>query len=324
MNQNVQYLEDIPVYLIDYSYLKTIAVENEFEMNKLSPFMDISFDKVVIHEDDGLKLLSFVLSAPDQRSFFLKEGIGKKQEYFSIYSRKIDKINYFLYIQNKNALKQILVFEDIGELSTYFVSRYASMVLQAPTNLMPSEMTGEEFIFNLNIIDCIRRNYYNGLLIGQSEHLENIEESEYLYILKAHIKSGDTRWLVPSALKLIPHIYKANLDLMLNKKTHLLKKGFVTPYAITSDEDALFYLTPESKEMGIEFTHYWKYAIGFDLSTVNIESKEIVEKDYYYFTPTDYANHLFKLKMQDDTINCNHSVYTFNEMLTVFEQIFEN
>ncbi len=324
MKPTIHFLEDIPVFTIDYPLLKTLANHYKIEPNALSPLYQIK-NKVEdipaeFNNNEKVRLLLNVLSFPVYKGYFQKAGAGYPLEIFEIYGALIEDKTYYVYVDNYRGQLKMLLFCKAKELSTYFVSRYAAMIDQTLDNVLPHQMPANLFFYILNVLDIVKKNYLNGVITGATMSLNEIPINTYQNMLENNLMSGDVRWLLPSAIKLMPGAHENPIDFDYNhilfpdnfNLTHEAKDAFGNP---------VINVSYDCKQLGIEYTHFWKYAIGFDFKTLapNHGDKQRLVRGF--FTPTDESNHLFVI---DKKQMCHHDALSFNELLFRLENLFSD
>jgi hypothetical protein len=314
----VKYLEDIPLFNIDLKCLRSLAERRGLSFNEISPLRQIlSADEILndgVDDDIHLWQLTQVLSCPKFVSQFTKAGLGEQTESFAIYGKFLEGKAFFAFVQEHQQERQTLLFDAVEELSTYVVSRYASMNTQAVSAEAGFDSDVDHFIFTLNVIDSIRRRYLTGLLSGKHIALEHITLQDYNAELDFNLKNSDVRWLLPSALRLVPKIHRYRIEFDPEKIEYDPNYKLVTKYQAEDQGEILFFLSDDIKKMGLDFTHHWKYALGFDFKD------EAGDHGRYYLAPSDEINHFFELSEDG---RCRYRTLGFNELLERLEFLFE-
>lgn len=317
----MRFLEDIPLYELSFNKLIFYTAKSALTTNVLSPISDLKFERETLMEDDlpddhFLNVLK-VLAKPDFASHFAKAGIEEDHEKFSIYGGKVDKTLYLIFYQVIQNDVKLLSFDSVEELATYVVSRYATMNPEKPLINMAVDMNIDHFIFTLNMIDCIRRRYLTGLLNGQYMPLEHLPQTAYLEELDFNLNHSDVRWLLPSALKLMPKLYHFKFEFGPEKIHWDDAYKLVSKYQADESDEVLYFLSEDIKKMGLDFTHHWKYALGFYIRDID------QVKSHCYLAPTATVNHFFELSGERDQGVCHYRTLDFKSLLDQFESIFQ-
>lgn len=328
-------LNQTPLFNVNPNELFNIArIEYKYELNKLSPFFgqpvigtDISKEMSEMSKDSDFKLAVKIISSPSARLKFCKGGAGFPIENFSAYIGKINSVLGAVVLMEGNMALTLLFFKNIRQFAQFFVAQNASLVTNEPVNLIPDEVTLGTVISIFNYMDCIKRAYLNNLLEMSEAPIKGILELDYVSILRRALKSGDIRWLTPSFIRLTPELLKYQIEFKEDQFEILEKMKFLSKIEKIDDKGTRILIPgTNGKFMGLEFTHFWKWSIGFDINILEKGKKEISKCGLYYMAPTEEGNHLFEIiPQQEQDLKIYHSVYSYtglqDKILTIIEKL---
>jgi|GEM_PF-2806292 len=323
MVEYVKYLEDIPMFEIELTYLRALAEDKGLEITDASPLNLVKPAYVTKYEgasEDKLLLsLTEILCKPFMVSHFSKAGIGEMTETFTVYGGKSHGKMYFTFIQTHDSERRMLLFDTVEEIATYIVSRYGAMNTRSFDGVDSFTTDMNHFIFLLNIIDSVRRRYLSSLLNGKNIAVEHISLETYQSELDFNLKNSDVRWLLPSALRLIPKVHQFKMAFDPREFQFEMPHQLVTLYQGDDQSEVMFFLSDAIKKLSLTFTHHWKYAIGFDVQ--NLIQPEMLMKRFY-LAPTNEANHLFEIDEPLEAGICHYEALSFDVLLSKIEDIF--
>jgi len=319
----VKYLEDIPMFDIALPYLRALSEEKGLEVKETSPLKFVEPSSIThlegVLEDKLLLNLTEVLCNPHMVSHFSKAGTGEATETFTVYGGKILGQMHFVFIQTYESKKMMLLFDTVEEIATYIVSRYGAMNTRPVDGMKNFTTDINHFIFILNIIDSIKRRYLSSLLNGEQVAVDYISMETYQSELDFNLKNSDVRWLLPSALRLIPKIHQFKMLLDPRQFSFAMPHDLVTFYQGDDQTELMFFLSDTIKKMGLTFTHHWKYAIGFDIKHLENQSQPLKR---FYLAPTNEANHFFEIDEPLEAGTCRYEALNFDALLSKIEDIF--
>lgn len=321
----LKYLEDIPMFDIALPYLRALSENKGLEITDASPLKYVESSSIAhlegVLEDKLLLNLTRVLCNPYMVSHFSKAGTGEAAETFTVYGSKFLGKMYFVFVQTYESKKKMLLFDTVEEIATYIVSRYGAMNTRQIEGMKTFTTDINHFIFILNIIDSIKRRYLSSLLNGEQVAVDYISMETYQSELDFNLKNSDVRWLLPSALRLIPKIHQFKMALDPRKFSFDMPHELVTFYQGDDQTELMFFLSDTIKKMGLTFTHHWKYAIGFDVTNL-VDQGNSVKR--FYLAPTNEANHLFQIDEPLEAGTCRYEALNFDALLSKIEDIFIN
>ena len=316
----IKFLEDIPLFEMKLDQLRYLAEYFGLEINELSPLIVLKSSEISsygeISDSNSYRALMEVLCKPRLKSQFSKAGIEEETEKFTVYAGIVEERTIFIFYQEVEDLIKLLLFDSVEELSTYVVSRYATMNAQFMKLEGGFETDINHFILTLNMIDCVRRRYLTGLLSGEHTSLEFITLEDYLEELDFNLRHSDVRWLLPAALKLLPKLPLFKFEFDPEKITFSDQYNLITRYQSDRDEAVLYYLSESIKKLGLDFTHHWKYALGFYIRDID----EVMTQ--CFLAPTGEVNQFFELTGKRENGKCIYKPMTFNALVTRFEDLF--
>jgi hypothetical protein len=266
-----------------------------------------------------------LLSSPSVKLKFCKGGAGFPIENFSAYIGKVDTITGVVVILEGAMALTLIFFKNISEFAEFFTAQNASFVTEEPINIIPDELNLETTISMFNLIDCIRRAYLNGLLEMSEESIKGILEVDYVTILTMALKSGDIRWATPSFLRLIPGILDMEIEFSEEQFELLQKLKFISKMdKIDEKGTRVFIPGTNGKFMGLEFTHFWKWSLGFDVKVLKDEKQDPSTYRRYYMAATEEANHLFEINTDDQkNTKILHFAYSYEGLKNKFENMIK-
>lgn len=325
-------MKGIPAFNLDGGELYMLA-KNIYQLsfNDLSPFqgmpgggIKLSQEAQELAKDADLKASAAVLAQPDLKLSLHRGGSTIPFEVSSLYIKKVRTGYHTVYLQQDGLLLSVVFFDSIPKYCEFFAAQNAASVTIQPVNLLKAPMQLENLVFVFNLADCYRRAYLNNLLQDASELVEAIYEDEFIAILEKELKSKDVRWLLPSLLTLVPGMEKFRLEFSGEQLELAEAMDFVSRGKNPRDKRPIYYLGSAGKYMGLEFTLFWKHAVGFEVTGINKTSGKITSLGSYYFAPTAEANHFLSIKPGDgESAKCTHEALTTAHTAHYLQKILE-
>lgn len=324
-------MNNIPVFHIDGGELLYLAKNiYKFPLDGLSPFngmpqgvMELSKESEALAKDEEFKNAVMILCEPDLKLSQRRGGSTVPYEASTLYIKKVkDKAN-LVYLQEDEGAVLATLFYDVASYAEYFAAQNASPVTEKPLNLMQSNLGIENLLFIFNLLDCYRRAYLNYMLQDSTETVEAVYEDEFLYVFEKSLNSNDTRWLLPSFLKLVPGMEKVNMKFSEEQLEYAEAMDFVIRSINKEENRPIYYLDSNAKYMGLEFALLWKFSAGFEISAWDEKTKSIECKGRYYFAPTEEANHLIKIISLEDKAKFIHTTLSLKEVEEEIKNLLE-
>lgn len=324
-------LKDSPIFELGGSDLYYLAkTEYKLSWNGLSPFHGqpetgetLSEEIVKLSKDSDLKSVAQILANPILKVQFNKGGTAIPIQSFSAYfSKEYGQAKCVVLYKEERGMNAIFL-KSIDDFAGFFAGQNASVVMNSPLNIISGEegMPIEALIAIFNLTDCYRRAYLNTMLSNSEEPVRAIFEEEFMAVLENSLKSGDIRWLLPSLLRLVPGLSNSVLEFKADQLDLLERLTFIRRVADPNTHKPIYSLGGSGQYMGLEFTHFWKYAVGFDISKLGNDNKSVERMAKYYFAPTDEANHLISIKGEKDNLVCLHDALSFDEVVVKMKEI---
>lgn len=324
-------LGNTPIFHIDGGELYYLA-KNEYKLtfNSLSPFIGqpeggikLSDDTKQLAQDAELAALTLVLAQPKVKLVLRRGGSTVPYEASSVYIKKESDIVRVVFLQEDMGMLSAILFNGIDSFCEYFAAQNCSLVTLPPVNLIKPKLSLEALIFIFNLTDCYRRAYLNEMLANSTKLVEAIYEDEFIAILEQELKSNDIRWLLPSLIRLVPGLSEITLEFKGEDLEIAESMDFISRATTSSDKRPIYYLGSSGKYMGLEFTLFWKYAVGFEVTVLNNSTGMGDTIGRYYLAPTDEANHLISFSPSEGGTKLTHLALTSAEMVTELKKIIE-
>jgi hypothetical protein len=330
MIKNVD-LNTIPVVNVNGTEMYLLAKnELKLEFNKLSPFFtqpnesrEISSQMLEISKDKDFLRAIKVIASPKIRINCRKGGAAFVVEQFTTLISKVEGALCIVTLMESDINMNIFLFKSIEEYATFFASQNAQLVSRETINLLENSTTIENIVCIFNLTDCFRRAYLNGMLEDSTEPVKAILEADFVSVLERELKSGDIRWLVPSFIRLVPGLSEVKLNFEDGQMKELERLGFLTSVEEVEEKGIrILNFGGSGRYMGLEFTHFWKASVGFDIVSFDREKNGVSSTNKYYFAPTEEGNHLFKIEDGNNGKKMvSHTVHTFESFINEMTQI---
>lgn len=328
-------LTKVPIFNVNPNELFNIAKNDyKYEFNKLSPFFGqpitenrVSSEMKEMSNDKQFRTAIKLLASPIASLKFCKAGAALPIENFSAYIGKVDTITGVVAVLEGAMALTLLFFKNIHEFASFLTAQNASLVTEEPINLIPNEISLETAISIFNLVDCIKRAYLNALLEMSEEPIKGILEEDYVTILNMGLKSGDVRWITPSFLRLVPGILESEIEFTQEHIDTLEGLKFLVKIDKIDKKDTRVLIPgTNGKYMGLEFTHFWKWSLGFNIQILESGKKETSKHGLYYMAATEEANHLFEICSTINSTNSKviHTVHSYDGLANKLVNIFED
>jgi hypothetical protein len=324
-------LANAPIFHIDGGELYHLA-KNVYRLpcNNLSPFsgqptavLKISDDTVRLSWDADLKALTSVLAQPHLRLTLRRGGANMPLTALSAYIKKEGDTARVVSLQEETGMVLAVLLDSSEKYGEYFAAQNGSPVKLPPVNLIRPVLPLEALVFICNLVDCYRRAYLNRMLSHSTELVEAIYEDEFITVLEQALKSTDIRWLLPSLIRLVPGIAETALELKGEHLESAQSMKFISRFAPPGGERTVYFLGSSGKYMGLEFSLFWKNAVGLEVSALNSTTGKEESVGRYYFAATEEANHLITITQAGGGAAFSHLALTDTETAGEIKTIIE-
>ncbi|MCR4400835.1 MAG: hypothetical protein QHH05_07925 [Syntrophomonadaceae bacterium] len=308
----------IPFFRIGGDDLHAIAREQQgTEFNLLSPFRGqpvggaaLSREAVALAQDEEFQSMLQVLVAPDLRVTMRHGGPAVPYTASSLYGRKVQGRDLLVALSGGGGMLSASLFSSVEQYAGYFAARFAFPTAVRPLNAIPSPQPLEVILFILVLADCYRRAYLGRMLEYSLEPVDGIYEDELVTVLERELEARDPRWLLPAVLMLVPGLEGARLEFSGRQVELAQAMDFISRMAHPVDGRPVYLLGTRGRYLGLEFSLFWKQALGLQLHTLDGGGKAVVEGTRGFLAPTEEANHFMEFVSAGSGVEVVHRALT--------------
>lgn len=324
-------MEQILNFRLDGGDLSHIAQNlYKLSLNKLSPFHGMpagagkpAEEALELSKDEDFRSLVQILARPVLRLSLRRGGSTLPIEASALFAGQGPKGAAAVLLQEDGGLLSATYFKSLKQYGEFFAAQNAFPVSVKPANAIKQTLGLEDLFFLFNLADCYRRAYLHGMLQDSAEPVDAIYEDEFMAVLEKEMKSADIRWLLPSFLTLTPGLEKVTLEFSEKQVDMAEAMRLISRGANPGDDRPIYYLDANGKYLGLEFSIFWRYSVGFETIVLSAGG-EPESRSRYYFAPTDEANHLFAIISVGGQTVVSHQALTPEETAEQMRQILES
>ena len=312
--------KEIPVFRLDGGELHYLAKHRlKLEFSTLSPFkgqpeggVELSAEAALLLSDSDFKKAVQVLAQPQLKIALRRGGPASPFGSFTLLARH-EKSRPLVFLEKSGDGLILSYFENGEKFGEYFAARFASFPPLKPVNVIKTEHHPEFALFVLALADCYRRAYLHNMLAYSTEPVEGIYEDEFVAILERELKSSDLRWLVPSLFMLVESLKERKWEFSGKEVDLAEAMGFISRVALTENKRPLFLWGGNGKYWGLEFSLYWRDAMGLEVWTEDVSRGCVQKGCSYYLAFTGEANHVLEFKEKGSEMEVRHKALTGEE-----------
>lgn len=315
-------MSNIPVFYIDGGELLHVVTEiYKLPLNGLSPFngmpasvIKLSDEAGKLHRDSEFKKAAEVLASPSLKVSIRRGGSTLPFEASTVYAKKEKDDITFVYLKEVDNTLMMTLFTDVRSYTGYFAAQNASPVEAVPLNTIKATQDIETLLFIFNLLDCYRRTYMGLMLEGSEDTIDAIYEDEFLSVFEKNLKSKDIRWLLPAFLNLVPGVGDFAISLTGEQLDYAEAMDFINRSANKKENRPVYYLGSNARYMGLEFSLFWKYAAGFEVTGWDEKAMSAEILGRYFLAPTEEGNHLIRLIPMGEKAKFTHFCLSLKEL----------
>ncbi|MEM8813139.1 MAG: hypothetical protein AAGF59_11020 [Pseudomonadota bacterium] len=192
-----------------------------------------------------------------------------------------------------------------------WLGRNASMANEPVANALPPPISLETLLYAFHGIDLYRRIAMESMLEGTDLRTPSIEAERFAVLMRAAVRRGDMRWLLPCFLKLMPGLEAMALE---DKSGHLEKLAHLDLLlpgrsGENGDDYDLLVFGEAGRRIGAEYHRSFLQATGFQLNT-RVDGTWVTAARGF-LAPTALANNLVVAEQRDDVpLAVNYQAFT--------------
>ncbi|MBC8461669.1 MAG: zinc ribbon domain-containing protein [Deltaproteobacteria bacterium] len=244
-----------------------------------------------IAKDENVKKAAEILARPAFIMVNRTGGGSLPLSFFTAcFSPETDNDAFAVVTPSFEGSYMIQLFENPWIYLAWWLDLNASKANERVANYIPPPISFESFVYLLHTIDAFRRSAYDGMLNYAPTEYPLMRVEAFTDSLKASIRSGDMRWLLPAFLGLTPGLDMSSFDETPEHFKPLAKLDFLLPTKNEDGTDDLLVFGEAGKIMGVEFYRTWFQSTGFEISVRAGEEWQIAGRGF--LAPTGMANHL--------------------------------